>query len=175
MTSRKQTAQGMWFMKRKPNSKEHKDSSRWQHRKTVTGLLIKASERIIRTSSSLFTRRVADLVSEACFTAMTGDRHERLAAMDLSMIAVTLTPSWLVRIWTVVPVWQYFFFIPVFFVFFFLIRKYKNYTSVLPNVSVQSNWAWKTSGVGLPISFSFWRFLSLLTLPARLFWNFTFN
>ena len=33
---------------------------------------------------------------EACFTSMTGDRHDKLAAMDLSMIAVALTPSFLV-------------------------------------------------------------------------------
>ena len=41
----------------------------------------------IRASTYFFTRRAADLVSEACFTAMTGDRHDELAAMDHSMIA----------------------------------------------------------------------------------------
>ena len=45
---------------------------------------------------------------EACFTSMTGDRHDKLAAMDLSMIAVALTPSFLVWILTVRPVWLYF-------------------------------------------------------------------
>ena len=40
----------------------------------------------IRASSYFFTRRAADVVSEACFTAMTGDRHDERAAMDLSMI-----------------------------------------------------------------------------------------
>ena len=41
----------------------------------------------IRASTYFSTRRAADLVSEACFTAMTGDRHDELAAMDHSMIA----------------------------------------------------------------------------------------
>ena len=31
-------------------------------------------------------RRVADVVSEACFTVMTGDRHDERAAMNFSMI-----------------------------------------------------------------------------------------
>ena len=44
----------------------------------------------IRTSSYFFTRRAADVVSEACFTAMTGDRHDERAAMDLSMIIYAL-------------------------------------------------------------------------------------
>ena len=39
---------------------------------------------------------------------MTGDRHDELAALDLSMIAVALTPSWLVCILTIMPVWLYF-------------------------------------------------------------------
>ena len=34
---------------------------------------------------------------------MTEDRHDELAAIDLSMIAVALTPSWLVWILTVTP------------------------------------------------------------------------
>ena len=44
-------------------------------------------------ASSLFTRRAVDVISEAFFSAMTGDRDDELAAMDLSMIAVALTPS----------------------------------------------------------------------------------
>ena len=44
----------------------------------------------------------------AFFTTITGDRHDGLAAMDLSMIAVALAPSWLVWNLTVVPVWLYF-------------------------------------------------------------------
>ena len=47
----------------------------------------------IRVSSELFTRRAADGISEACSTAMTGDRHDELGAMDLSMTEVALTPS----------------------------------------------------------------------------------
>ena len=47
----------------------------------------------IGASSNFFTRRAADVVPEACFTAMTEDRHDELAAMDLSVIAVALTPA----------------------------------------------------------------------------------
>ena len=39
----------------------------------------------------LFTRRAVDVISEGCFTAITGDRHDELTAMNLSMIAVALT------------------------------------------------------------------------------------
>ena len=39
---------------------------------------------------------------------MTGDRHDELAALDHSMIAVALTLSWLVCILTVMPVRLYF-------------------------------------------------------------------
>ena len=49
--------------------------------------------RVIRASSYFFTRRVVDLVPEACSTAMTEDRHDELAAIDLRMIVVALTPS----------------------------------------------------------------------------------
>ena len=52
--------------------------------------------------------KAADVISEACFTAMTGDRHDDLAAMDLSRIAVALTLSLLVGILTVMPVLLYF-------------------------------------------------------------------
>ena len=40
-----------------------------------------------------FTRRATDVISEVCCTVMTGDRHDKLVAMDLSMIAVALTCS----------------------------------------------------------------------------------
>ena len=40
--------------------------------------------------------------------AKTGDGHDEIAAMDLSMFAVSLTPSWFVWILTVMPVWLYF-------------------------------------------------------------------
>ena len=49
-------------------------------------------------SSYFSTQRVVDLVPEACSTVMTKDHHDELAAIDLSMIVVTLTPSQLVRI-----------------------------------------------------------------------------
>ena len=49
------------------------------------------------------------LVSEAYLSAMTGDCHDELAALDLSM-----TTSLLVRVLTVMPVWL-FFIIPVLF------------------------------------------------------------
>ena len=58
--------------------------------------------------------------------------------------------------------------IPALFSFFFCIRNYRYYTSVscvwllLPYVSLQSNWAWKPSKLGLSISFSLWVFSSLL-------------
>ena len=58
---------------RQPNSPEKFGCSDW------CGYQPYASERI--------SERAADLVSEACFTAMTGDRHDELAAMDHSMIA----------------------------------------------------------------------------------------
>ena len=62
----------------------------------------------IRASSYFFTRRPANVVSEACFTVMTGDRHAKRAAMDFSMIIFAQTPSWLVWILTIMPVWLYF-------------------------------------------------------------------
>ena len=46
----------------------------------------------IRACSYFVTQRAGDLVSEACFTVMTGD-HDELAVIDLSMITVDLTPS----------------------------------------------------------------------------------
>ena len=36
----------------------------------------------IRASSQLFIRRAADVISKACSTAMTEDRHDELAAME---------------------------------------------------------------------------------------------
>ena len=39
----------------------------------------------------MFTRRVADVISEACFAAMTEDHQDELAAMDLSKIARFVT------------------------------------------------------------------------------------
>ena len=47
----------------------------------------------IRESSLLFSRRAANVISEASLIAMTGDRYDELAVMDLSMIAVALNSS----------------------------------------------------------------------------------
>ena len=115
----------------------------------------------IRTSSLFFTRRAADASSEACFTLMTRDRYDDPAAMDLSMIAVALTPSWLVWILKVMPVWLYF--SPFLFcsVFFFWTRHFIYFTSVscvwflLPYVSLRSNWAWKLSKLDRTVHFIF--------------------
>ena len=142
------------------------------------------------------------VISKACFIAMTGDRHDEPAATDLSMIAVALTPTWLEWILTVMPVWLYSSSF-LFFLFCFWTRNFICCTSFscvwfwLPYVSLQSNWAWKPSKLGLSISFTLWGFSFLLTLywrklrrllslqkfvwffrchlPARLFRNLTFN
>ena len=108
-----QTVQGECSLnERQPNSPEHEDRSGWQRRKTrLQWLMWLSTQRIgkdIRASSYFFTRRAADVVSEACFTVMTGDRRDERAAMDFSMIIFALTPLWLVWMLTVVPVWLYF-------------------------------------------------------------------
>ena len=113
MTSRKQTVQGEGFMnERQPNSREHRDRSGWQPRDTrLQWLMWPSTQRIgkdIRASSYFFTRRAAVVVPEACFIVMTEDRHFEPAAMDFSVMAVALTPAWLVWILTVMPVWLYF-------------------------------------------------------------------
>ena len=83
--------------------------------------------KVIRASSYFSTRRVVDLVPEACFTAMTKDRHGELAVIDFSMIAIALTPSWLVRILEVMP--GYIFHHPCFFLFCFWTRNFIYCTS----------------------------------------------
>ena len=113
MTSRKQTVQGECFInERQSNSPKYKDRSGWQRRDTrLQWLMWPSTQRIgkdIRASFYFFTRRAANVVSEACFTVMTGDRHDERAAMDFSMIIFAQTPSWLVWILTVMPVWLYF-------------------------------------------------------------------
>ena len=100
---RKQTVQGEYFLnERQPNSPEHEDRSGWQRRKTrLKWLMWLSTQRIgkdIRVSSYFFTRRAADVVSEVCFTAMNGDRHDKRAPMDFSMIVFAQTPLWQVRI-----------------------------------------------------------------------------
>ena len=128
MTITKQTAYGVCFMnKRHPNSQEHEDCQVWQRRKTrLLWPMWPSTRRIgkdIKVSSWFFTRGAADVISEAFLTAMTGYRHEELAAMDLRMITVALTPSWLARILTVMPVWL-FLIIPVLFCFFLNTKLY---------------------------------------------------
>ena len=149
MTSRKQTVQGECFMnERQPNSPEHEDRSGWQRRKTrLQWLMWLSTQRIgkdIRASSYFFTRRAADVVPEACFTAKTEDRHDKLDAMDLSVIAVALTPAWLVWILTVMPV-GYIFHHSCFVLFCSWSWNFTYYTSVscvwllLPYISLPSN------------------------------------
>ena len=175
MTSRKQTVQGECIMnEQQPNSPGHEDRSEWQRRKTrLQWLMWPSTQRIgkvIRASSYFSTRRVVDLVPEACSNAMTEDRHDELAAIDLSVIAVALTPSWLVWILTVMP--GYICHHSCFFLSCFWKRNFIYHTSVsyvwflLPYVNLQSNWAWKPwpSKLGLPILLELWGFLSLLTL-----------
>ena len=108
-----ETVQGECFLnEQQPNSPEHEDRSGWQRRKTrLQWLMWLSTQRIgkdIRASSYFFTRRAADVVSEACFTVMTGDRRAKRAAMDFSMIIFIQTLSWLLWILTVVQVWLYF-------------------------------------------------------------------
>ena len=61
-----------------------------------------------------------------------------------------------------------FFIISVLFRFFFWTRNFMYYTSVscvwflLPNVSLQSNWAWKSLKLGMSILFFLWGFSYLL-------------
>ena len=145
--------------KRQPNSWEHEGCWGWLCRKTSLLWLMWPSTQHIGKgikASSLFTRRVVDVFSEAFFRAMTGDRDDELAA---------LTPSWLVCILTVMPVWLYFSYHSCFVLHFFWTWKYICYTSVswvwflLPYVSLQSIWAWKPSILGLPISFCLWIFV----------------
>ena len=125
----KQTAYGVCFMNtRHPNSQEHEDCQVWQRRKTrLLWPMWPSTRRIgkdIKVSSWFFTRGAADAISEAFLTAMTGYRHEELAAMDLRMITVALTPSWLARILTVMPVWLYFSSFLFYSVFFFNTKLY---------------------------------------------------
>ena len=125
----KQTAYGVCFMNtRHPNSQEHEDCQVWQRRKTrLLWPMWPSTRRIgkdIKVNSWFFTRGAADAISEAFLTAMTGYRHEELAAMDLRMITVALTPSWLARILTVIPVWLYLSSFLFYSVFFFNTKLY---------------------------------------------------
>ena len=98
---RKQTAQvgvlsqRCFINERRSNSQEHIDcSARGLRRAAETDVAFHSTHwKDIRVSCQLFTRRAVDVIPDACFTAMTGDRYDKPAAMDLSMIAVALTPS----------------------------------------------------------------------------------
>ena len=61
----------------------------------------------------MFSRRAADVISEAYLTAMTGDHHDELAALDLSM-AVMISVSFNSYVNLAI-----FFIIPVLFCFVF--------------------------------------------------------
>ena len=123
-TSRKQTVQVYYeciMNEQQPNSLGHEDCLEWQRRKTWLQWLMWPSTqhigKVIRASSYFSTWKVVNLVPEDCSTVMTRDHHDELAAIDLSMIAVALTPSWLVWILTVMP--HYIFHHTCFFCFVF--------------------------------------------------------
>ena len=61
--------------------------------RAVTLACSDASVRISEQALSFFSRKAADVISETYLTAMTGDHPDELAALDLSVIAVALTPS----------------------------------------------------------------------------------
>ena len=91
---------------------------------------------------------------------MTGNRPYELAAMDLDMIVVALTSSWLVWILTAMPVRLYFssfLFCSALFLNteFYILYEWLLYILFLPYLSLQSYWAWKPSKPGLSISFLF--------------------
>ena len=156
MKRRKQTVQGERFMdERQPNSPGHEDRSEWQRRKTrLQWLMWPSTQRIgkvIRASSYFYTRRVVGSVPEACSTAATEDRHYELAAIDLSMIAVALTPSWIL---TVMP--GYIFHHSCFLSVLFSKTDFCCVWFLLPYVHLQSNWAWKPLKLGLSILFYLW-------------------
>ena len=152
---------------RQPNSPEHKDCSGWQHRRTwLQWLMWPSTQRIgkdIGASSYFFHWKG----SRCTFWGLLHwDDHDKLVAMDLSMIAVALTPSWLVWILTVIPVWLYFssfLLCPVLFLNTKLIycRSVRCVWFSLPYVSFQSNWAWKPLKLGLSISFTLRIFVSI--------------
>ena len=78
----------------------HRDKKIFRDDKTVKrvcclwyGLHLHASERYKSKLLFQFTREAANVISEASFTVMTGDCHDELAAMELSMIAVARKSS----------------------------------------------------------------------------------
>ena len=111
-------------------------------------------------------KKVVYLINEVLLTAMTADRHGELAALDLS-----ITPSWLVRVSTVMPVWLYFSSFLFCSVFFFFFEHEIIYTT---RVLAVFDFYCRTEACNLTgcenlqnsdsISFTLWGFSSLLTL-----------
>ena len=158
---------------RRPSLPEHEDCSEWQSLKTRRRWLMWLStqwiRKDIRARSYFFTRRAADIVSEACFTVITGDRYDERAAMDFGMIIFAQTLSWLVWILPQLCQLGYIFHNFCFVLFFFWTLNFIHYTSVscvwllVPYVSLQSNWAWKSLKLGMSILFFLWGFSYLVT------------
>ena len=92
---------------------------------------------------------------------MTGDRHDKRAAMDFSMIIFAQTPSWLVWILTVMPVWLYFSSFLFCSILFLNSEHYILFECLLCLIfitvllSLQSNWAWKSLKLGMSSLFFF--------------------
>ena len=123
---RKHATQSVCLMNEQQQPYSHEDCSGWQCRKTRRLRLMWPSTQCIgkkiRASSQLFTRMVDNVISQACFTVMTGDRHAKLATMDHNMIAFALTPSSFVQ-FLAMPVWL-FFYHSFFVLFCFSTRNY---------------------------------------------------
>ena len=91
-----------------PNSPGCEDRSEWQCHKTrlqwLTDVAFHSTHQKGYQSKLLFFHLKGSRFSSWGLTeAMTEDRHDEPAARDLSLIAVALTPSWLVWILTVMP------------------------------------------------------------------------
>ena len=86
--------QGVCFMnERQSNSQEHEDCSGWQQRNTrLQWLMWPSTQRTERITEQVLSslKKADDIISEACFTAMT-HHHDELAAMDHSINIVALT------------------------------------------------------------------------------------
>ena len=140
---------------RQLNLPKHEDFSGWKRPKTrltaVTDVAFHSTHRKGYQSKLLvLLSKATYVICEAYLTAMTGDRHDELAALDHSMIAVALTLSWLVCILTVMPVRLYFSSFLFCSLLFFNTKLYIYYTSVscvwflLSYVSLQSELSVKT-------------------------------
>ena len=153
-----------------PNSLGHEDRSEWQRRKTrLQWLMWPSTQRIgkvIRASSYFSTRRVVDLVPEACSTAMTEDRHDELAASNRPQHDRSRSDTVMISMNFNSYASLYFSSFVFFSVLFLKKRSFTHYRSVscvwflLPYVNLQSNWAWKPLKLGLSILFYLWGFVS---------------